>query len=58
MDLSIDFREAPQTETHLEDFKASNVEDANERSPLSLGAVEGFVDACHQPFEHALVACL
>ena len=58
IDLSIEFLETPQTETHLEDFKASNVKDANEGSSLPLGAVEGFVDARDQPLEHALVASL
>ena len=41
--------------TYLKDLEASNVKDANEGSPLSLGLVQGFVDPHDQPAEHPLI---
>ena len=39
----------------LEDLKAGHVQDADEGSTLTFGAVQRAVDAPHQPAEHALV---
>ena len=40
---------------HLEDFKAGDVQDPDEGGPLPFGAVQGPVDAVHQPAEEPLV---
>ena len=36
-------------------LEAGNVEDADERGALAFAAIKRFVDALHNPFEHALV---
>lgn len=43
---------------YLEDLKASNIQDANERGSLSLGLVECFVDPHDEPAEHPLICGL
>lgn len=47
-----------QHNDHLKDLKASDIQDADERSPLTFGPVQGFVDAVNQPAEEALVGRL
>ena len=41
--------------TYQEDFKTCDVQDSDEGSALSLGAVQGFVDSADEPLEHAFV---
>lgn len=43
---------------YLENLKASDVQDANEGGALSLGPVQGLVDAVDQPAEQPLVGGL
>ena len=40
---------------NLENLKAGNVQDADERGSLALCPVEGFVDAVHEPAEQPLI---
>lgn len=47
-----------QHNDHLKDLKAGDIQDADERSPLTFGPVQGFVDAVNQPAEEALVGRL
>lgn len=44
--------------TDLEDFKSSDIEDADEWGPLSAGSVQRLVDPEDQPPEHPLVQSL
>lgn len=41
--------------TNLKDFKARNIQDANEGGTLPLGSVESFVNAMDQPAEKTLI---
>lgn len=34
---------------YLKDFKSSNIQDANEGSPLSLSPIQSFVDTVNKP---------
>lgn len=43
--------------THIKDFKPSNIQDSNEELSWQL-CVQGLVDTDHQPFEHSIVHCL
>lgn len=43
--------------THIKDFKPSNIQDSNEELSWQL-SVQGLVDTDHQPFEHSVVHCL
>lgn len=43
---------------HLKDLKASYVQDANERCPLTFGPVQGLVNAVDEPSEQPLICCL
>src|SRR5271154_2924574 len=41
---------------NLKDFKSRNVQNANERRPLTLRPIEALIDSVDKPFEHSLVA--
>lgn len=43
---------------HLKDLKTSDIQNANERGPLTFGPVQGFVDAMNQPAKESLIGCL
>ena len=43
------------TWSHLENFKAGDIEDADEGSSLPLRPIQGFVDPLDYPLEHSLV---
>lgn len=43
---------------HLKDLKASYIQDANERRPLTFSPVQGLVDAVDQPAKQPLICCL
>lgn len=43
---------------HGKDFKTSNIEDADERGTLALGAVQRAIDAHHNPFKETFVQSL
>ena len=43
---------------YLEDLEPSDVEDTNERGPLSAGTVQRLVDTSDEPQKHSLVQSL
>lgn len=43
--------------SNLENFKTSNVQDADEGGALPLGPVQGFVNAMDQPTKQTFVCC-
>jgi len=43
---------------HLEDLKASDVQDPDEGGTRLEGTVKGFVDSEHNPLEQTLIQCL
>lgn len=40
---------------YLEDFKASNIQDADKGDTLTLGPIERLVDSSHEPSEETLI---